>query len=152
MDKLFLFPRLFLILGAFGLMNACTEDCPDGYSGEDCEIRESDPFIATYEGFVNCGPQNEYTTLDIYRESGPFEVSMVLVYPPDFTIRARVKGDTLVISEQVVPVAYTTDTSYYILFDSEGYLHGDTLDFSLVLINPGIPDQQKITCVYEVLK
>lgn len=152
MEKRFLLSLLVLLAIMFMVPSSCTKDCPDGYSGEDCEKRESDPFVASYEGFVNCGPANDYTTLDIYRESGPFDVTMNLVYPPDFSIQATVHEDTLIIPQQIVATEYNQDTSYYILFDSQGYLQGDTLSFSLILLFPGIPDQERITCHYEVLK
>lgn len=134
------------------ILFACGEDCPDGFSGEDCAVRESDKFVAAYEGFVDCGPGNEYVTLDIFRKTGPFDVTLQLAYPPDFTFDAMVRGDTLTIPEQVVRVANGTDTSYYILFDSMGRLQGDTLSFQLILLFPGIPEQQKVYCQYEVIK
>jgi hypothetical protein len=134
------------------LFSACGEDCPDGYSGEDCLIRESDRFVATWEGFVDCGPGNEYTTLDILRETGPFRVTMQFPDPPDFSVQAHVGGDTLHIPEQIVAVPGDPDTTYYIIFNSLGILRGDTLDFDLILLFPGLPEQEKVYCRYALLK
>jgi len=75
-----------------------------------------------------------------------------LEYPPDFRFSATVREDTLLIPEQVVSVTDGQENSYYILFDSKGLIRSDTLDFQLILLFPGIPDQEKVICNYHVLK
>lgn len=133
-------------------LTGCKKDCPDGFSGEDCEVRESEHFLGSYEGFVNCGFIDEYTTLDILGDTGPFAIKMEMAYPPDFKFSASVREDTLIIPEQVVAVPNGQDSSYYILFDSKGIISSDTLDFELILLFPGIPEQEKVICSYHVLK
>lgn len=142
----------FLTLVFFLLFQSCEKECPDGFFGKDCEERISDQFTGSYEGYVNCGFQNEFASIEIYRKQGPFDVMLDFTSTPDFILEARVANDSIFIPDQWLGIPQGNDTAYFIIFESKGVLNGDTLRFPLTLLAAGISDPQKITCEYEVIK
>lgn len=151
-SRIILFTFSCFLIGGSIFFASCEKDCPDGFSGKDCEVRQSDTFLGTYEGFVNCGLINEYTKIDIFRKNGPFDVSVDFVLTPEFILNASVFQDSIRFPQQVLGIPEGTDTLYYIIFESTGLLKGDTLDFPLIILFPGNPDQEKITCQYHLVK
>ena len=144
--------HLALLLSVLFLLNACEEDCPEGYSGKDCLVRASDTFIGTYQGSVNCGAGNQYASLELSPAIGPFEVRIGLLEDPGFLLKAHVYGDSLFITDQAVEIRNGNQTDYYFIFASGGRLTGDTLQFPLILLAAGIPDPEKVSCLYQVIK
>jgi len=134
------------------LFMSCEKDCPAGYSGRDCEVRESDAFLGLYKGYINCGAGNEFTEIEIQRKQGPYEVEVNFISTPDFILDARVDGDSIHFPDQWLDIAQGNEIYYYIIFRSSGVLRDDSLHFPVILLYPGIPDAEKVHCQYHVGK
>ena len=145
--------RAFLILvaGVF-LVSSCGEDCPEGYSGKDCALRASDAFLGSYEGKVDCGAGNQFASLEIMRDIGPFGIRIDIPGDPGFLLSATVLGDSLVIPDQALEIPDGPDTQFYFIFESKGRLFADTLEFPLIILPAGVTDPEKVVCRYEVMK
>jgi hypothetical protein len=144
---------LFLLLSVFtGVFFSCTKECPEGFSGKDCEVRVSDAFLGSYEGYVNCGLTDQFTAVDIYRATGPFDIRVDFVSTPDFILEASVHDDSIYFPDQWLGVPQGQDTVYYIIFESTGVLNADTLDFDISILYPGQSDPEKIVCTYSIIK
>jgi len=141
-----------LLFFLIGIVSSCTEDCPDGYFGKDCAERESDKFEGIYEGWANCGLNNEYSEIEIKRDEGPFDVIIDITTTPDFIFEASVSDDSIFLREQILELDQGNEKSYYFIFESAGIFNNDTLKFDLIILPAGISNPQKITCKYQVVK
>lgn len=146
--------KVCLALAFFLLFSACEKECPDGFSGVDCEVRASDSFTGSYEGRQNCGFTDQFIELEILRQQGPFAVWVNFIETPDFILDAYVHEDTLFFPKQWIatPQNNGSDTIYSILDDSFGLLLSDTLRFQLRFLYPDFSNQHWISCSYEVIK
>ena len=131
---------------------SCRQDCPDGYSGEDCEIAASDKFIGVYEGTINCGFVDQYTTMEIEKNIGAFDIWVYMTEPSEFVLTASVLEDTLFIKDQTVGVPIINDTLYYNFIESKGLLTNDTLHFPISFVIDDPVDPTTITCALKLIK
>ena len=142
----------FFIAAVLFTTSSCKLECPDGYSGEDCELAESDQFIGIYEGTVNCGFVDQYTTVEIEKNIGPFEISVYMTDPSEFVIDASVVQDTIFIMEQQIAVPIIDDTLYYYFQPSRGLISHDTLVFPIIILTETGPNPSTITCEFMLIK
>ena len=116
--------------------------CDAGYSGENCEIRESDKFAGKYSGKIICDnlEQSVTTIIENYFEN-PWDISVNIDnYTTKMDLRAHVKSDSIFIENQFVELidSYTVngtvvyDTVVNLIYPSSGILKNDSiLEFDL---------------------
>ena len=168
---------LFLFFGVFfNTLSSCTDKCKDkicshgycikgdcfcedGYSGENCEIKESDKFAGFYRGKMECdGLVQNGTSLLINNDfDNPREIAMNLKNSNNsIRIRAHVRKDSLFIYNQffekidtiVVGEKEYYDTTLLLIYPSGGVLKNDSiLDFDLK-----IKGDSYIDCKLNMLK
>jgi hypothetical protein len=142
----------FTVSAVFLTFTSCKLECPDGYSGEDCELAESDQFIGVYEGLVNCGFVDQYTTVEIEKRIGPFDIMLFMTDPSEFVLNAHIDQDTIFIEEQSVAIPVIEDTLYYNLLPSRGLISNDTLEFHVKILTDSEPNPSAITCAFRLVK
>jgi hypothetical protein len=134
--------------------------CSEGYSGENCDIRESDKFVGDYKGQIHDGIEVQNVDVIIKNRNNidPWNIELKLEVRNNvkYDLLAHVYLDTLYIHEQRVShidsymvngnVVY--DITVNDIFGSKGILSKDkeNLDFNIELINPEI----KIPIEYQV--
>ena len=124
--------------------------CSDGYSGDNCEIKESDKFGGEYKGVLTYNeiPQSGTEMLIKTKPSNPWDVSVSLSNNNgiDYQLNAHVNKDTLFIEKQFVE----ENDFYNLIYPSTAILEKDSiLNFDL---NIKPKDYDKITLKIEMIK
>lgn len=127
--------------------------CSDGYSGTNCEIKESDKFIGSYEGTQTCFGKVQPLKIKISNfPDNPWDVSMELDNSSgvEFLLRANVNRDSLFLDNQFVEMIDTfgNDPILNLIYPSKGILIDDKY-LNIDLIQKG---DMKATCRIEVEK
>lgn len=126
--------------------------CSEGYSGKECNIRESDKFVGLYKGNMVDGPDKQNIDINIKNNNSidPWNIDLLLNTNNgiNFNLRAYVVADTFYILKQRVShidsfvdngtVVY--DITVNDIFSTKGLFNkkDSALNFPLKLINPEI--------------
>ncbi|MEZ4906386.1 MAG: hypothetical protein R2771_01795 [Saprospiraceae bacterium] len=115
--------------------------CEDGYSGENCEIKESDKFVGLYVGTeeldniilpINVNIKNDFET--------PRDVSIEVDNGTSIMLAANIKDDSIFISNQFLYIYETNgDSTLQLIYPSSGILKNDSLLFDLVVKSSNYP-------------
>ena len=108
--------------------------CLDGYSGKNCEIKESDKFSGNYSGRQICPEGISSVKAKITNKTeDPRSISILIEsYGVEILLEANIEKDSIFIPNQWVEITY--DTTITNLFSpSKGYLQNDSiLKFDLI--------------------
>ncbi len=116
--------------------------CDDGYSGKNCEIKESDKFAGIWSGLIKCDFLEQPVTTKINNNfSNPRQILLQFDnFSKKMELRAHIYDDSLFIENQFVESidSYTVngqiyyDTIVNLIYPSSGILKDDTiLEFDL---------------------
>lgn len=127
--------------------------CSDGYSGINCEIKESDKFVGNYEGIQTCFgfPQTLNMQISNFADN-PWNINISLDNNNGivFDLRGYVKNDSLFIENQFIEILdpFEEPPIINLIYPSNGILIEDSfLNFDLTY-----KGDVKVTCSIEMEK